>query len=917
MRTLSVLSLLLVLLAPPIHADVNDPTYSLADEPLYSLDVTYDAELQTIEGSFDLQFLPESTTVYFSLLANLDSEPNPYLTTRQQDAVYPFGFEPARISILSVKRVTDAGEENLPFRLLAMPPSWQTYSLTDTVLAVDLPATDPEMSITIRCHFFTEVPRTTTGDQGITDDILTWRFGWFPMLFPEQSLVVERDGVIGYTGAESLPLVFPWAQMSATITVPGDSQLIVGTDVVEEAVDSSSPAGLANESIHSYIVRNETPSRSLALTVGNGYENYRIESATNVEVFYLPLHEREGRLIATLALDILADYSARYGPYPRSSLTIVENPSPYGQAFAADGIVWLSSRFFTHQDVLFPGALSRVTEYVLAHEIAHQWVGLGTGINLDAEAWLSEGLAQYLSVRYFEDRYGSFEPNLFAPQIPGIVGEFIEQQWGFLNLREHFLELPYLLTVRVGFDEELIKPTQNVQFGNSESVRLYDKGYLVARAIGAKIGFEAFERALTRAIVERRADLLDARSLQALLEEESDQSLAEFFDFWVFGPGSADYTVRILNRSMEDGIHTTIVSVTRDGGVAQPVTVEATMQSEGTVRREWDGIDTAAVLEFTTPTRVARVTIDPDHDLPDRDRLNNHAPVKIVTAVNKNVLPLDAYVLAPDQETGGIIFSQLDRLRISVSQASASASIKLDRNHRLSIDTSFAAPQMTGRLAYTYTAYGQPETGSAATYWEPAFAFTVIGARFVSNGEPSVVLEIRATDLPSIANSGTQSVMFRVAPNGVGQAEISARNELRLFPSVYLLGGARIGISNGDVPQPLQFRASELHSINLPRSKHVAIANIALELPSPGSLPYSLFHLAMIDRVDTRLFLTAGTGWTSLDEFGTTSPSIEAGMEQIIELSTLGGLISMTARIGIATPVLGEGATILYGNISL
>jgi hypothetical protein len=73
----------------------------------------------------------------------------------------------------------------------------------------------------------------------------------------------------------------------------------------------------------------------------------------------------------------------------------------------------------------------------------------------------------------------------------------------------------------------------------------------------------------------------------------------------------------------------------------------------------------------------------------------------------------------------------------------------------------------------------------------------------------------------------------------------------------------------------------------------------------------------MIDRVGTRLFLTAGAGWTSLDEFGTTSPSIEAGMEQIIELSTLGGLISMTARIGIATPVLGEGATILYGNISL
>ena len=912
MRTLSVLSLLLALFSLPILADASEPTYSFASEPVYSLDVRYDAESRTIEGSFDLQFVSESATAYFSLLANLDSEPNPHLAPRQQDAVYPFGFEPARISILSVERVTDIGKEDLLFRLLAMPPSWQTYSLTDTVLAIELPATAPETPITIRCRFLTEVPRTTMGDQGITDDILTWRFGWFPMLFPDQSLLMERNGVIGYEGKESLPLVFPWTQLSATITVPAKTQLIVGTDIVEELGDFAD----SDESIHTYVVRNESPSRSLALTVGSNYESYQIESATDVEVFYLPHHEREARLIATLALDILADYSARYGPYPRSSLTIVENPSPHGQALAADGIVWLSSRFFTHQDVLFPGALNRVIEYVLAHEIAHQWVGLGTGIDLDAEAWLSEGLAQYLSVRYFEDRYGSFEPNLFSPQIPGIVGEFIEQQWGFLNLREHFIELPYLLTVRVGFDEELVKSTKNVQFGNAESVRLYDKGYLVARAIAAKIGFEAFERALTRAIVERRADLLDARSLQALLEEEAGQSLVEFFDFWVFGPGSADYAIHILERSVENDVHTTIVSVARDGGVAQPVTVEVTMQSEGTVRQEWNGIDTAAVLEFTTPTWVARVTIDPDHDLPDRDRLNNHAPARIIGAVNKNVLPLDAYVLAPDQATGGIIFSHLDRVRISVSQTSASASVKLGRNHRLSIETSFAPPQLIGRLAYTYTAYGQPETGSAATHWEPAFAFTITGERFVSDGTPFVALKIQATDLPSIVDSGTQSVMFRIAPNGVGQAEISARNELRLFPGFYMLGGARIGISNGDVPRPLQFHVSELRSINLSQSNHVAVAKLALELPSPGSLSYSLFHLAMIDRVRTRLFLTAGAGWTSLDEFGTTSPSIEAGMEQIIELSTFGGLISLSAQIGIATPVLGAGVTTLYGNIS-
>ena len=947
MRTWFVLIVLLTCIVPALVSATDALDEPVASEPAYSLDILYNADHRTIEGSFDLQFSPETDTVYFSLLANLDSQPNPYLSPRNQDAAYPFGFEPSRITVLGVELITGDGAEAVAFRTLAMPASWQTYSLDDTVLAVELPnenldspnADSPEVDspdeglrspnaelrspITLRCHFITDVPRTTLGDQAVTAGILTWRFGWFPMLFPEQPLIIERDSVIGYVGKDSLPLVFPWVRLAATITVPAGWQLIVGADSMEESeIVPSADAAASTEVLdpsepdRSFDIRNDSPSRSLALTIGTNYESYRLESTTNIEVFYLPHHESDARLIATLALDILADYISRYGPYPRSSLIIVENPSPHGQAFAADGIVWLSSRFFTHRDVLLPGVLNRVIEYVLAHEIAHQWVGLGTGIDLDAEAWLSEGLAQYLAVRYFEDRYGSFEPNVFAPQVPGIVGDFVKQQWGFFNLREHFVELPYLLATRAGFDEELIKATENVQFGNAQSVRLYDKGYLVARAMAAKIGFAAFERALARAIVERRADLLDVRSFQALLEEESGQSLAEFFDFWVFGPGSADYAIRILGRSVEHGVHTTVVSVTRAGGVAQPVTIEATMQSEGTVRQEWDGIDETAVLEFTTPTWVSRVTIDPDHNLPDTDRLNNHAPAKIVGAASKNVLPLDAYVLAPDPETNGVIFSHLDRLRITVSQSSASASIKLERNHRLSIATSFAAPQLTGTIAYTYTVYGQPETGSPATYWEPAFTFTTTGLRFIADGEPRLALMFTATHLPSMANSGSQSVMLRLAPGRIGQVELITRYDIRLVPGVYLTGKARIGTSSGTAPQPLQFRASELHSFQVPPSNHVAAARMALELPSPNARPYSLLHLAMIDGVRSRLFITAGAGWTNPDEFGTTSPSIEAGMEQIIDLSTLGGLISLTAQIGIATPIVGEGVTTLYGGVS-
>ncbi len=881
---------------------------AVAQEPQVQLDVRYDATSRVLEGVYELRYVPESETTYFTLLANLDAQANPYLSARAQDAVYPLGFEPSRISILSVERVAENGDTALPYRLLALPPAWQTYSLDETVLAVDVTPRVDGSSVTLRCRFITEIPRTTRGDGGITDGILTWRFGWFPTLLPESSQIVEQDGVIGYAARDTFPLVFPWTRLSATFSFPAELSLITGADSAETLPGD-------DEAVRTVAVDNATPSRSLAFTLGGSYERYRLEGTTTVEVFYLPTHERQARILATLALEIVADYSGRYGSYPRTSLTLVENPSSEGQAFAADGIVWLSSRFFTHQDVLFPGALSRVTEYVLAHEIAHQWVGLGTGIDLDAEAWLSEGLAQYLSVRYFENRYGASEPNLFGEQMPGVVREIVEQQWGFLNLREHFIELPYLQTLHAGFDEALIQPTEHVQFGNADTVRLYDKGYLVARALAAKIGTHAFERALTQAITDRRADLLDARDLQAALESTSGLSLTEFFDHWVFGAGTADYAVSILERAAENGVHTTRVLVTRDGGVAQDVDVQATMRSEGTVRLTWDGAESSAVLEFTTPSRVIEVTIDPDHVLPDVDRLNNHAPVRVIGAVSSNVFPLDAYVLAPDESTGGASFFHLDRLRVSVTQTTADASVKVGRAHQIAIHASFASPQLAGSLAYTFTGFDQPETGSAATVWQSAYTLTVAVERHADE-DSFFTVALQATDLSSVSDMGTRSFQLRIAPRGAVQLGISLHEEWRLVPSVYLLFDGRVGGSSGDVPSSLQYAVSELRSIPIPHAPQMGAAKLSLELPGSGPLPYSLLHLAMLDDVRSRLFVTVGGGWTSLDEFGTTSVSVEAGMEQILELSTLGGLLSLTARVGIATPVVGDGATTLYGSIS-
>jgi len=382
-RTLLFSVLTVFLLSLPLTA---------ADPPVQRLDVTFDPEEQTLEGTLDIEYASPPATLYFLLLPNLGREENPYLSDRVIDQDYPFGFERAKIDIDSVSLVQSDGETPLDWRLLSLPPAFQTYSLADTVLAIDLPEGEGK---DIRIAFSTSAPRNSAGDEGITDGVLTWRFGWYPLLVGGEDRIVEKDGTIEYSNSDSFPLILPASRYEATLRAPGGYGLFTGADLVDKEEDGDSAL---------YRLSYEGVARTVGISFAQGYKAYALAGPTPIEVVHLPAHEEEARLIATYARDILAEYEARFGPYPRKRLTIVENPNDRGTSFAADGIVWLSRRFFAHRDVPLPGFLNRFLEFVLAHEIAHQWFGLGTEVDLNADSWLSEGFAQYAAISYFEGR---------------------------------------------------------------------------------------------------------------------------------------------------------------------------------------------------------------------------------------------------------------------------------------------------------------------------------------------------------------------------------------------------------------------------------------------------------------------------------------------------------------------------------
>jgi len=457
---------------------------SASGVPVQSLDASYDAERREIAGTLVTSLpaggAPDSAaedTVYFLLLPNLDRERNPHLSAREIDSRYPYGFGESALDIDAVLLVDGDARRPAEYRLLSLAPGLQTYSLSDAGLAVDV-----QTASAVEVRFTTRAPRVSTGDGGVTDETFTWRFGWFPLLIQSVPGLREQGSTLVAGDTDAFPLVFPRTAIEARITVPEDVVLTAGADEIERA-----DAAEDDDETATYALRNASPTRSLALTFGADLERYLLDGPTPVEVTFRKGHEDEARLLSTYARDILADYASRFGAYWCPILRVVEGTSTDGDAMSADGIAILSSRFFTHRDILVPGVLHRLTEFVLAHEIAHQWFGMLGGIDLDRDGWLSEGLSQYASVGYFERRYGAADPNLLFVTGNGVLEDAVAKQFGYFNLREHLIELPYAREVWSGFDEALVKSAPEVRYGNASAVRLYDKGFVVARALAAAV----------------------------------------------------------------------------------------------------------------------------------------------------------------------------------------------------------------------------------------------------------------------------------------------------------------------------------------------------------------------------------------------------------------------------------------------
>lgn len=194
----------------------------------------------------------------------------------------------------------------------------------------------------------------------------------------------------------------------------------------------------------------------------------------------------------------------------------------YTQVLASGNVMQEMSGFTVLRENYGREVLAEPREnWLIAHELAHQWWGNRVTCLGWADFWLNEGFAEFMMSAYREHRFGRDE-------------------------YDRDMELARMTYARIrtaGRDRPLAyrKPIKESEAGGPV---VYDKGALVLNLLRYELGERAFWDGVRRYTRRHFNGSVVTSDLQKAMEEASGKSLAQFFEQWIYSAGVPDVAAR-------------------------------------------------------------------------------------------------------------------------------------------------------------------------------------------------------------------------------------------------------------------------------------------------------------------------------------------------------------------------------------
>ncbi|HEX9370210.1 MAG TPA: M1 family aminopeptidase, partial [Roseiflexaceae bacterium] len=301
----------------------------------------------------------------------------------------------------------------------------------------------------------------------------------------------------------------------------------------------------------------------------------------DVVLYYLPEHEASVAEYMGTSIESLQDYSAWYGAYPHSRLTVVDVPDDASGAGGMEYPTLVTGGTFGQP------AGSGFVALVVSHEIGHQWWPMQTATNEGRAPWLDEGLTEYSGMRYLIET---------GTQI-GLGGVGVSAAVVDKAACASSMNRPATLPAW--------------QYTRGTYITVYCKTALGLWTLESVIGTSSFRKAMADYLAQYRFKHPTGADFRASLERSLGGDLGWFFNDYLNGIGVIDYTA----GPIENITNGSTVRVIRKGAVRAPVEVRVTLASGAQHVESWDGLAQETSFTFPGDDAVARVEVDPAHKL--------------------------------------------------------------------------------------------------------------------------------------------------------------------------------------------------------------------------------------------------------------------------------------------------------------
>ncbi|QUH27225.1 M1 family metallopeptidase [Serpentinicella alkaliphila] len=452
------------------------------DKPDYKINVEFIEETMSLNATQKVTYTNNSTdtlnNIYFHLYPNaFRTEDKAPFEKSEMDRAYPKGFDPGYIKINEVKESKKEAE----YKLIG-----DELTLLRVSLASPL---KPKGKVEIYIDFNVKLPYSM-GRMGYGENTVNIA-NWFP--------IVSVYDNSGWNLDPYYPIGDPFysdaSEFDVTAIFPKEYILATTGNVIRKHERSKK---------NTYQVKADNV-RNFVMIISKDFD-VKVGNADNIEVKSFSIDGIKGDLALQYGLDSIVIFNELFGKYPYQQISIVATDFFIG-GMEYPNLVMIGKHLYEREED-FP------LEYVVAHEIAHQWWYGIVGNNEAKEPWLDEALTEYSTLLYFEQKYGAHIKEQVYEKI-------IKNQY------ENYKDLYKDTHV------DILRGLEDFKSSYEYSSIVYSRGAMFIDELRQTMGEENFKKGLKEYYNSFRFKNTTTADFYKTFQKESDVDLSQLFKQWL------------------------------------------------------------------------------------------------------------------------------------------------------------------------------------------------------------------------------------------------------------------------------------------------------------------------------------------------------------------------------------------------